>query len=133
MPINKISSVNNNSLSFGNNNKSEQKKHSMLKPAVVTASALGVGTAYALIAKKQGFSLNPSKILKTPVKDWSLFKLYDKKQPDRTLINLEEKEILALAGGSVTGGLTGGILFDDKKNIKAKTREAVNQFLGNVL
>lgn len=138
MPIN-ISSVKNNyNQSFKQNNikqKSNGKsnnKQPKLKPAVTIASALGVGAAYAIIAKKQGFSINPSKILKTPVKDWALIKLYDKKQPDRKIIKLEEWEILGLAGGSIAGGLTAGTIIDEKKNFKAKIREAINQFVGNV-
>ncbi|HIS37834.1 TPA: hypothetical protein IAC10_14615 [Candidatus Scatousia excrementigallinarum] len=133
MPINQISSVKNNSLSFGHGHHVENKNCSpKLKRAVTAASALGVGTAYAIIAKKQGFSLNPSKIFKTPIKDWSLIKLYDKKHPERKLIELEEWEILGLAAGSIAGGLTAGAVVDKKKNFKAKAREAVNQFFGNV-
>lgn len=138
MPIN-ISSVRNNynqSFEQGSikqksnekNNNNQQK----LKPAVTAASALGVGIAYALIAKKQGFSITPSKILKTPIKDWSLIKLYDKNHPERKLIKIEEWEILGLAGGSIAGGLTAGAIVDNKKNFKAKIREAINQFIGNV-
>lgn len=131
MPIN---SVNNYNPSFQHNHNnnfptSEDKK---LKRAVIAASALGVGTAYAIIAKKQGFSINPSKILKTPIKDWAVIKLFDKKHPERKLIKLEEWEILGLAGGSVAGGFTAGTLLDKKANKKAKIREAVNQFVGNV-
>lgn len=134
MPIN-ISSVKSSyNQPFEQNNAKQNKKPNTqnLKPAVTAASALGVGIAYALIAKKQGFSLNPSKILKTPIKDWSLIKLYDKKNPDRKLIKLEEWEILGLAGGSIAGGLTAGAMLDEKKNLKAKVRESINQFIGNV-
>lgn len=135
MPLNQINSVNSYNRSFQHNHQKKKEPHhtdKTLKRAVIAASALGVGTAYAIIAKKQGFSINPSKILKTPIQDWSLIKLYDKEHPDRKLIKLEEWEILGLAGGSVAGGLTAGAIFDNKKNLKAKTREAVNQFLGNV-
>ena len=38
-----------------------------------------------------------------------------------------------MAGSSVAGGFIGGSITDDKKNIKAKGREALNQILGNVL
>lgn len=134
MPVN-ISSVNNYNQSFTHNHAHKQDyvpHRSKVKKAVTATSVLGTATAYALIAKKQGFSLNPSRIMKTPVKDWSIFKIYNKKQPDRKLIKIEEPQILALAGGSVAGGLAGGAAFDDKKIFKAKCREALNQMLGNV-
>ena len=100
---------------------------------VSLTSALGVGTALAVIAKKQGFSLKPSAIKNTPVKDWAIFRLFDKKHPNKKTIELEEKEIISLASASVAGGLAGGAIFDDKKHFKAKLRESVNQLLGNVL
>ncbi len=132
MPIN-INSVNNYNPSFQHNNKNTNKpENKNLKKVVTAASALGVGAAYAIIAKKQGFSISPAKILKTPVKDWALIKLFDKKHPERKLIKLEEWEILGLAAGSIAGGLTAGTILDKKSNKKAKIREAVNQFLGNV-
>lgn len=112
-----------------NNDKRNDYK---LKVGVAATTALATGCALAHIAKKQGFSLSPSVIRKTPAKDWAVFSLYDKKRPDRKLIELEEKEILELAAASVTGGLAGGLLFDDKKYRKSKVRETVNQLLGNV-
>ncbi len=112
-----------------NNDKRNDYK---LKVGVAATTALATGCALAHIAKKQGFSLSPSVIRKTPAKDWAVFSLYDKKRPDRKLIELEEKEILELATASVTGGLAGGLLFDDKKYRKSKVRETVNQLLGNV-
>lgn len=130
-----INSVNNYNPSFQhdfNNKNTDSQQNKKLKRSVTAASALGVGIAYAIIAKKQGFSINPSKILKTPIQDWSLIKLYDKKHPDRKLIKLEEWEILGLAGASIAGGITAGSLVDKKQNRKAKIREAINQFIGNV-
>ena len=103
-----------------------------LKAKVVCTTALGVSCALAHIAKKQGFSLSPSAIKNTPIKDWAIFKLFDKKNPDRKLIELEGPEILEIATASVAGGFVGGILFDDKKYKKSKIRESVNQLLGNV-
>lgn len=135
MPINQITSVNNYNPSFTHkhNKQKDSGQKDFFKAGVTATTILGVGTAYALIAKKQGFSLNPKKIYQTPVKDWAIFKTFNKKQPDRKLIQLEEPEIMALATGSVAGGLVGGAIFDDKKNLKAKVREALNQILGNVL
>ncbi len=100
--------------------------------AAVIGTIIGTGTALAMIAKRQGFSLNPLTIKKTPIKDWAIFKIANRKEPDRKLLELEEKEILALAGGSVIGGFTAGAIAD-RENIKAKGREALNQILGNVL
>ena len=114
MPIN-FNSVNNYNPSFQHNNKNTNKpENKNLKKVVTAASALGVGAAYAIIAKKQGFSISPAKILKTPVKDWALIKLFDKKHPERKLIKLEEWEILGLAAGSIAGGLTAGTILDKK-------------------
>ena len=112
----------------------DPKKHDRrLKIGVTATSALGVATALAHISKKQGFSLNPSRIAKTPIKDWAIFGLYSKKHPERKLLEQEGEEIIELASASVLGGLLGGIAFDDKKHRKAKLKEAVNQLLGNVL
>ena len=100
---------------------------------VVATSAVGVGCAFAHIAKRQGFKLSPSAIKNTPVKDWAIFRLYDKHNPLKKDIELEGPEIIELASASVAGGLAGGLLFDDKKHAKAKLKESVNQLLGNVL
>ena len=113
-----------------NYNKNKERK---IKAGVAVTSALGVATALAHISKKQGFSLNPSRIAKTPIKDWAIFGLYSKHHPERKLVHLEGPEVIELASASVVGGLVGGIVFDDKKHRKAKYKEAVNQLLGNVL
>lgn len=126
MAIHQITSFN----GYTSNQKQNREKY--LKQGVILTSALGVGTALAFISKKQGFSLKPSSIKNTPVKDWAIFRLFDKKHPDKKTIELEEKEIIAMAFFSVAGGLAGGAIFDDKKQFKAKLREAVNQILGNV-
>lgn len=103
-----------------------------MKIGVAATTAVAVGGALAHIAKRQGFSLSPSAIKNTPIKDWAIFRLYDKNNPGKNDISLEGKEILELATASVIGGLTGGLIFDDKKYIKSKFRESVNQLLGNV-
>lgn len=113
-------------------NNTDKRNDYKLKIGVAATTALATGCALAHIAKRQGFSLSPSAIKKTSVKDWAVFRLYDKKRPDRKLIELEEKEILELATASVAGGLAGGLLFDDKQYKKSKIRESVNQLLGNV-
>ena len=113
-------------------NNTDKRNDYKMKVGVAATTALATGCALAYIAKRQGFSLSPSVIKKTPVKDWAVFRLYDKNRPDRKLIELEEKEILELATASVAGGLAGGLLFDDKQYKKSKIRESVNQLLGNV-
>ena len=100
---------------------------------VFLTTVLGVSTALALIAKKQGFSLKPKDIANSKVKDWAIFRIYNKKHPDKKVLEFEEPEILTMAAGSVAGGLVGGALFDDKKHFKSKMRESVNQMLGNVI
>lgn len=112
------------------NQKKEMPKNN--KAGAAASSLIGTGTALALIAKKQGFSLAPKVIKNTPVKEWAIFKIANKNKPDQKLLEIEEKEILGLAAGSVTGGLAGGALLDGK-NMKAKAREALTQIVGNVL
>ena len=102
-----------------NYNKNKERK---IKAGVVATSALGVATALAHISKRQGFSLNPSRIAKTPIKDWAIFSLYSKNHPDRKLVHLEGAEVIELASASVAGGLIGGLVFDDKKHRKAKNK-----------
>lgn len=113
--------------------KNDKFVNDSVKRAALIGSVAGVGVVSAIIAKKQGFSLNPKKIFSQSPKNWAMFKIFDKKNPDAKLMEIEEKEILALAGGSAAGGLAGGILADDKKYMKGKFRETLNQLLGNVL
>lgn len=116
---------------FGDNNSANKnREEKALRRKIFCTTAIGVSTALALISKKQGFSLNFKKIFKEKPKNWAIFKI--KETPDgKKPLKLEEKEILGLAAGSIAGGLAGGALFD-RKNIKAKLRESVNQFLGDV-
>lgn len=102
---------------------SENTPSNRLKRAILVTSAMGTAAAFGVISHKQGFRI--SNLNKIAMKDWALFKITPKS------LRIEEKEILALAGGSVLGGLAGGALFD-KKNFKAKLKEALNQMLGNV-
>ena len=110
---------------------SERNKNK-IRLGVGLTSALGVSTAVALIAKHQGFSLNPSKIIKTSPKDWAIFKIRNKTNPDAKVLKLEAFEILGIGTGSVLGGLAGGRIFDKKENFGAKCSEAVSQFLGDI-
>lgn len=89
----------------------------------------GLAIPMAMILKKKGLSLNP---LKSGLKDFKVaFKSWGPLH-----INYEDSElpkvVLKLGAGSVLGGLVGGALFDKKEHMKAKCREAVIQFIGNI-
>ena len=57
--------------------------------AVVLSSAIaGTAPVFALLAHKKGFSLNPTKIIKTPIKDWAIFKY----KPVKILFNFMKKK-----------------------------------------
>lgn len=103
-----------------------------VKIGVAVSSFIGMSAALAMIVKHQGFSLDPKIMKRFPIKDWAIFRIASKNKPNRKLLKIEEKEILALAGGSVAGGLLGGALFD-RKNMKAKFRESLTQMVGNVI
>ena len=103
-----------------------EKRH--VKAGAFLGAALGVATTTAIIAKKQGYSLNPMKILSSKMKDWAIFNINKDKK-----VKYETGEILALGTSSVAGGFAGGAITDDKKNIKAKARESLNQLVGNIL
>ena len=113
---------------------SGQKKEAPanVKTGAALGSLLGTGTVLAMIAKKQGFPINPKVLKNIPVRDWAIFKIAKKGEQNQKLLEIEEKEIIGLAAGSVAGGLAGGSLVD-RKNIKAKGREALTQIVGNVL
>jgi len=96
-----------------------------VKRGVLATSILGTATVLGIISHRQGFKL--SNVPKISMKDWAIFKITPKS------LKIEEKEIIALAGGSVIGGLIGGAIFDKKSNFKAKLKEGLNQILGNVI
>lgn len=103
-----------------------ERTSNKLKLGVFSTTFLGVATAFAILAKSKGASLNLIKILKEPItkesaKSWSLYKM-DYKMP----------EILSLGAGSILGGLLGGVIFDKRDNLKAKFREALIQYVGNI-
>ncbi len=141
--INKISFADNkkyylNSAPLGVNKEASAFTHSYLehsdlslkqKATVLGTSALGMALPLAFLSKKAGFSLNPAKIFKTPIKDWALFKY---KPLDKVLEFDEGWKIISVAAGSVAGGFAGGALVD-KDNIKAKKREVLSQLLGDVI
>lgn len=120
MSVNSISQFNMTS-GYAHTNPNRQDN---LKRGVLATAALGSATALGIISHKQGFKI--SKLPKTPIKDWAMFKIKG------NTLKIEEKEVLGLAGGSVIGGLVGGAIFDDKANFKSKLQESLSQMLGNV-
>ena len=98
------------------------------KAVILASSAAGMLPVLAVLAKMKGFSLNPAKIIKTPVKDWALFKF----APKDKIVKYEGPQIIATAAGSVLGGYIGGTIVDPQ-NAKSKKREVLNQILGNVI
>lgn len=128
--INKISANNINNyqkVSFGHGEEASKPLTRKQKAIILASSAAGMAPVLMGLAKHKGFSLNPVKILKTPVKEWALFKY----APKEKAIQFEAPQILATAAGSVAGGFAGGCLVD-RQNIKAKKREVLSQLLGNV-
>lgn len=96
------------------NNKNNYTKEQ--KAIVASTTALGVFTALALLAKKDGYSLNPKK----------MFKNFDKSYWKKA--DFDVPEVIAMGAGSCLGGLAGGFIIDkDKNNRKAKIREAIIQ------
>lgn len=127
--INKISLNNINNTNFkGQEHNSSNNLNTKQKATILASSALGMTPVIATLAHRKGFSLNPVRIAKTPIKDWAIFKY----SPKGKYIHFGPAEIIATAIGSVVGGFIGGSIVD-KDNISAKKREVVNQVLGNVL
>ncbi len=121
-----------NSVKFTNYTISEENNLSSKQKLTIAGSAIaGMAPVIAFWAHKKGFNLNPSKIFKTPVKDWALFK-WKKFPNDKSTVEYGWKEILSIATGSILGGFIGGSIVD-KQNRKSKKREFLNQLLGNVL
>lgn len=140
--LKQVSSINFKGDSSANTPNEQEKKSNKLKVGVFFTTLAGVSTALALILKTKGYSLNPSKIFKTPVKKWGIFgaeykgeefeKLKVKSIKDFLKKYPVESLVIGTALGSVAGGLVGGKLFDKKDNMKAKYRESIIQLVGNV-
>lgn len=120
--------VNRNSSSFTHTYIEHDNLPLTQKAVVVATSAAGMALPLAFWSKKAGFSLNPKKIIRTPVKDWALFKY----KPINKAVKFEGPQIMTVAAGSVAGGFAGGVIVD-KENIRAKKREVLSQLLGDVI
>lgn len=89
-----------------------QKQNKKVKVASLVGSSIGIAAAVASIAQK-------AKKGEAPVKF--------------SQIEYHTKDILKLGAASVVGGLAGGVMTDKDSNKKAKLREAIHQFGGNIL
>ena len=100
---------------------SERKDVSNREKAIVlSTTALGIGVAISLLAKRAGYSLKPQKMFKN-IKNSYLAK-----------VEYHAKEVISVGAGSVLGGLAGGLMISDNKHDKkAKMREALLQ-MGNI-
>ena len=117
-----ISPVNYNTQSFKHFGETEQKNPYSKKQRAVVAgmSALGTAVSCAILAKKAGYSLKPSKMFKN-IKNSYLAK-----------IHYHDEQVIPIGVGSVLGGLVGGYMIDkDKHARKEKRREALMQ-IGNI-
>ena len=101
----------NNYQNFTGNNDSSNLS-TKKKAVILASSAAGMTPVLAVLAKRKGFSLNPAKIFKTPIKNWALFKY----APENKAIQFEAPQIISVASGSIAGGYVGGMLVDD--NVK---------------
>lgn len=124
MNISTVNSCNQYFTGHGSENNLSKKQ----KAIILGSSAAGMAPVLAVLAHRTGFSLNPAKIIKTPLKDMAMFKY----APVEKSIEFEAPQIISVATGSVAGGFIGGAIVD-KSNIKAKKREVLNQILGNVM
>lgn len=90
------------------------------KAVIAATTAIGVAASAAILAKKAGYSLKPSKIFSN-IKNSYLAK-----------VEFHDKEVISLGAGSCIGGLAGGYLVDkNPNNRRSKNREAVMQ-IGNI-
>lgn len=117
MQINSTTNYTNVNSSFGHGNPWSDSPYNKKEQAIIAGTtALGVATAFALLAKGEKYSLNPQKMFKNFKKSYFYNVEYD------------EKPVIAIGAGSCLGGLTGGYLVDhDKENRKAKLRETLLQ------
>lgn len=107
--------------SFGHNHHFMDNDYSKGQKAIIAATtALGVAASSAILAKKAGYSLKPSKMFKN-IKNSYLAK-----------VEFHDKEVISLGTGSCLGGLAGGYMIDNNPhNRRSKNREAVMQ-IGNI-
>ena len=71
-----------------------QKKEASpnVKAGAALSSLIGTGTVLTLIAKKQGFPINPKILKNIPLKDWAFFKIAKKANPTENYWKLKKKK-----------------------------------------
>ena len=119
MKLNSVNIYNNTSFGHGT---SEKKSPYSKKDRLIIAGMTTLGTAAscAILAKKAGYSLNPSKMFKN-IKNSYLAKVV-----------YHDEEVIPIGIGSALGGLAGGYMVDkNPENRRAKRRETLMQ-IGNV-
>lgn len=97
------------------NSKSEKMK----KFGIGICSTLGVVASLAVLAKfdkSKSYTINPLKMFRGKLKDSYIFST-----------KYKTKEIVTIGAGSILGGLIGGTILGDKKDLKSKVRESIVQ------
>lgn len=99
-------------------------------------TAIGVAVG-VFIALKRGKIMEPASkktdgVIKNQIADITNKKIAKIKATLKN-VNYDELNVITIATGSIFGGVLGGSLADDKKNIKAKLREGLIQLGGNIL
>lgn len=92
------------------------------KAVVAGMAALGTAASCAILAKRAGYSLKPSK----------MFNFKNIKNSFLAKVKYHDEQVIPIGVGSILGGLAGGYMIDkDPKARKEKRREALMQ-VGNV-
>lgn len=106
-----------NKIAFGHNNPWADSPYNTNEKILVGATtAIGALAGMALLAKHEGYSLNPKRMFKNINKSFWATREF------------ETKPILSIGAGSCVGGLAGGYIIDkNKENRKAKKRETLLQ------
>ena len=92
------------------------------KAVVAGMAALGTAASCAILAKRAGYSLKPSK----------MFNFKNIKNSFLAKVEYHDEQVIPIGVGSILGGLAGGYMIDkDPKARKEKRREALMQ-VGNV-
>ena len=92
------------------------------KAVVAGMAALGTAASCAILAKRAGYSLKPSK----------MFNFKNIKNSFLAKVEYHDEQVIPIGAGSILGGLAGGYMIDkDPKARKEKRREALMQ-VGNV-
>lgn len=98
-----------------------ERASTKLKLGVFCTTLAGVTAALAGVMKFRKIPFNMGELFKGNYKKCGLWN-----------VQYKGGEILTVGAGSILGGLLGGALFDKKDNQKAKLREAVIQYFGNI-